>query len=39
MTDPQKTSGVKDSLALVSKLVVQKNNQIRITKTNISEFL
>jgi len=38
-TDPQKTDGVKKSLALVAKQILCSNPGISVTKTNISEYL
>ena len=39
LTDPEKTDGVKRSLALLSNLIKKSNPAFVITKTNIGEFL
>ena len=38
-TDPEKTDGVKTALGLVAKIIQETNQNHRITKTNIREFL
>jgi hypothetical protein len=38
-TDPEKTDGVKMSLGLTAKIILEMNPNLKITKTNIDEFL
>ena len=38
-TDPEKTDGVKMSLGLTAKIIQEMNPNLKITKTNIDEFL
>ena len=38
-TDPEKTDGVKMSLALTAKIILEMNPNFKITRTNINEFL
>ncbi|MDH3766520.1 MAG: hypothetical protein OER82_12040 [Nitrosopumilus sp.] len=38
-TDPEKTDGVKMSLGLTAKIIQEMNPDLKITRTNIDEFL
>ena len=38
-TDPEKTDGVKMSLGLTAKIIQEINPNLKITKTNIDNFL
>ena len=38
-TDPEKTDGVKKSLGMVATIIQEINPNLKITKTNIREFL
>jgi hypothetical protein len=38
-TDPEKTSGVKTSMGYLAKMIQQEFPKIRISRTNISEFI
>jgi hypothetical protein len=38
-TDPEKTDGVKMSLGLTAKIIHEMNPDLKITKTNIDDFL
>lgn len=39
MTDPKKTDSVKKSLVLVSQLIKNNYPELKITKTNLQDFL
>ena len=39
LTDPKKTITVKKSLALIAKELLNKNKDLKVTKTNLSEFI
>lgn len=39
LTDPKKTIAVKRSLALIAKELLNKNQDLKVTKTNLSEFI
>lgn len=38
-TDPEKTDGVKASMALLAKQVIETNPEFKVTKTNLSDYL
>jgi len=38
-TDPEKTDGVKMSLGLTAKIILEMNHSFKIARTNIVEFL
>ena len=38
-TDPEKTDGIRMSLGLAAKVIQETNPNLKITKTNIREFL
>ena len=38
LTDPEKTEGVKTSLALVAKQIINNYEQFHITQTNLSQY-
>lgn len=38
-TDPEKTFGVKKSLALIARKILEKGNDLKITKTNLQDFV
>jgi len=38
-TDPEKTDGVKMSLSLTAKIILEMNTNLKITRTNIDGFL
>ena len=38
-TDPEKTSGVKRSMALLAKQIMEKYVDLQITKTNLDEYV
>ncbi|HSA98466.1 MAG TPA: hypothetical protein VLF17_05255 [Candidatus Nitrosotenuis sp.] len=38
-TDPEKTNGVKTSLGCLAKIIQKEFPQLKISKTNISEFI
>ncbi len=39
ITDPEKTFGVKKSLALIAMKILKKGNNLKITKTNLQDFI
>ncbi len=39
LTDPKKTNAVKESLGLIAKELLIKNKDLKVTKTNLSEFI
>lgn len=39
LTDPKKTTAVKRSLGLIAKELLNKNKNLKVTKTNLSEFI
>ncbi len=39
LTDPKKTNTVKRSLGLIAKELLIKNKDLKVTKTNLSEFI
>ncbi|WP_458746457.1 hypothetical protein [Candidatus Nitrosocosmicus sp. T] len=39
ITDPEKTFGVKKSLALIAMKILEKENNLKITKTNLQDFI
>jgi len=38
-TDPKKTNAVKKSLGLIAKELLNKNKDLKVTKTNLNEFI
>jgi hypothetical protein len=39
LTDPEKTDGVKRSLALVAKTLMSQSDQSKVSRTNLEAFL
>ena len=39
LTDPKKTTAVKRSLGFIAKELLNKNKDLKVTKTNLSEFI
>ena len=39
LTDPKKTIAVKRSLVFIAKELLNKNKDLKVTKTNLSEFI
>jgi hypothetical protein len=39
LTDPKKTNSVKKAMVLISQLIQNNNTELKITKTNLQEYL
>jgi hypothetical protein len=39
LTDPKKTIAIKRSLTVIAKELLNKNKDLKVTKTNLSEFI
>jgi hypothetical protein len=39
IADPEKTFGVKKSLALIAMKILEKENNLKITRTNLQDFI
>jgi hypothetical protein len=39
LTDPTKTNTVKKSLGLIAQELLNNNNDLKVTKTNLNEFI
>lgn len=39
LTDPTKTNTVKKSLSLIARELLNNNNDLKVTKTNLNEFI